>query len=120
MSFVFVPVGGMTDPSGNFVSISTYQGQPATSGTNKLVAGQAGKSIYVISYALQATGTVTAQLKDSGGNGLSPAWTFQAREGISRPSIPGGYLFMTAVSTDLNLNLGGAVGVNVEIQYVIF
>ena len=120
MSFSFLPTGGITDPSGNLLAIQSYQGQPAANGVNTLIAAQPGKSIYVLAYALQATGTVNPNLQDSGGTALTPVWNFQAREGIVRAPSPGFYYFATAVGKGLNLNLSAAVGVNVEIQYVVF
>jgi hypothetical protein len=35
----------------------------------------------------------------------TPAWVFQAREGLSRSAIEGGYLFATGTSCGLDLNL---------------
>ena len=100
-------------------AVLTYQGQPAGSGTNTLVAAVAGKQIYVLSYCLQATGTTTAQFQDTTPANLSPAWTFQAREGVNRPALANGALFATAPGAGLVLTLGAAVGVNVELQYII-
>jgi hypothetical protein len=86
------------------------------------VAGVAGKQLFVLSYALQALGTVSANFQDAAptANVRTPAWTFQAREGLSRTAIPGGYLFATDVGEGLDLNLSQAVGVNVEVQFVTF
>ncbi len=116
----FIPVGGLTDPSGNFLASGNYQGAPAASGVNHIVTAQAGKSIYILSYALQAVGTVTAAWQDTTPTSLSPAWTFQAREGISRTAPAGGYLFATAAGKGLDLNLSAGVAVNVELIYAIF
>lgn len=114
---MILPFGG----GGNTLTIQTYQGTPASSGNNVLVAAAAGQSVYVLSYAMQATGTVACGLRDSGsGTQRVPQWSFQAREGISRPAIPGGYLFATDAGKGLDANLNAAVGVNLEIQYVVF
>jgi hypothetical protein len=99
--------------------IESYNGQLASAGVNHLIAGVPGKVIAVIGYALQATGTVIANLQDTDGTTRTPPWTFQAREGISRPGISGAYLFGTKQGLGLDLNLTAGVPVNVEIQYVL-
>jgi hypothetical protein len=119
------PAGGLPYVSPAWpggLQLVTYQGAPASSGVNHLVAAVTGKSIYVLSYALLAAGTVTAQFQDTTGTPvkLSPAWPCSATLFISRSPIVGGYLFATSAGQGLDLNLGGATAVNVELQFVVF
>jgi hypothetical protein len=101
------------------IPVQTFTGQPAASGVNVLVAGSPGKQIYILSYSLQSSGTTTAQLVDTASNNLSPPWSFQAREHIDKHPIAGGFLAATAVGAGLNLVLGAAVGVLVDVHYLV-
>jgi hypothetical protein len=104
------------------IPLQVYVGQPNRQGVNNLVPARAGKAVFVLSYAVQATGSVTAGFQDGAPTPeqRTPAWTLAAREGISRTAIPGGYLFSTDVGEGLDINLSQAVGVNVELQFVTF
>ncbi len=99
--------------------VQSYQGAPASNGVNHLIAAVPGASIYVVAYAIQATGTVNANFQDTGAVQLTPAWVFQAREGISRTAVANGYLLETAKGAGLDLNLSAGVGVNVELEYIV-
>lgn len=98
-----------------------FQDQVSSSGTNILIAapGNANLAIHVTRYSLQALGTVNVYFEDTDSNQLSAEWSFQAREGIIRAASEGDALFSAAPGKGLNLNLSGAVSVNVELEYVL-
>jgi hypothetical protein len=89
---------------------------------NHLVAGATGKSLFVLSFCLQAAGTVSANFQDGPPTPeqRTPAWRFQAREGLSRSAIEGGFLFGTDTGEGLDVNLSAPVPTNIEVQYVLF
>jgi len=83
-----------------------------------IVAGTVGQVIKVVSYGLQATGTVNANLRDGAGNALTLIWNLQAREGVSAAAVkPPFYLFATTAGNDLTVVLSAAVTVGIEITY---
>jgi hypothetical protein len=89
----------------------------ATTGTD-VVAAVAGTTIKVIAYALQATGTVNANLRDGTGAALTLVWNLQAREGVSAAAAkPPFYLFATTAGNALTVVLSAAVTVGIEVTY---
>jgi len=90
----------------------------ATTGAT-IVAGTVGQVIKVISYSIQATGTVNANLRDgAGGSALTLVWNLQAREGVAAAAVkPPFYLFATTAGNDLTVVLSAAVTVGIEITY---
>jgi hypothetical protein len=95
-------------------------GTASSSGNNTVVAAPgASKVIKVLSYALQAQGTVNAKFTDGpGGSDLTLSWNFQAREGAyAQPHLVPQYHFKGTANTALVLNLSGAVSCGYEITY---
>jgi hypothetical protein len=89
----------------------------SSSGSNEIVAADAQHRIKVVSYVLVADSAVTAQWK-SGTTALSGAMSLAANGGVAATSQPNAPFFATAKDEALNLDLGGAVGVNGHIAYV--
>lgn len=91
----------------------------ATSGNNTLLAAQTGYAIRVLSYTLVAAGTVTAAFQ-SGASGTALTGTMSLIAGT--PLVVNfqkeGH-FQTAVSTLLNLSLGGNVQVSGHLTYAL-
>ncbi len=115
---------GLVDSSGNPLAINHYQGSPASSGVNHLIAAQGvGLRIYVIAYSIDATGTVSDNFQDTAGSPvvLTPtrARSTTTLIGNQRTAPAGQYLFATTANKGLDLNLTGSVQENVEIEYVV-
>lgn len=89
----------------------------SASGSNEIVAADAQHRIKVVSYVLVADSAVTAQWK-SATTALSGAMSLAANGGVAAASQPNVPFFSTAKGEALNLDLGGAVGVNGHIAYV--
>ena len=89
----------------------------ATSGNNTVVAARTGVKIRVLSYTLVAASAVTVRFESGAdGTALTGVMSIGANGGISTTYNPAGH-FETAVSTLLNMELGGAVQVSGHITY---
>ena len=116
---IVIQTGYVIDPAtGTPLAVTTVFGQPAANGANTFIAAVASKKIRVLGYSIQASGTVTVKFADTAATDLSPAWTFQAREGIVMPSTPGCMWFETAAGLGVNVTLSAAVATNVSAYYV--
>jgi hypothetical protein len=106
-------------PLGNANALGSAQVSDSASGDTAIVAGQAGKSIYVVAYSLVANGTVQATWKSSGGTALEGPLYLAANSG-SAPSVPPpGYLFKTVTGEGLTLNLSAAIAVGGRVTYFV-
>lgn len=113
-----VDVTSIVLPLGGGKTVLTAVGAPSSSGDNTVISAPGAGAIYVFGYALQATGTVNGKFTDgAAGTQKTMLWTLQAREGVSRQIAPPGYLFKLSATTALILNLSGAVGMGVEVNY---
>lgn len=117
---VAVLSGVVLDPNaGETLTVKTKAADVASSGDNDVITAVAGKKIRVLSYALQAKGTVAAKFEDDGtATQRSVEWSFQDREGVSRSAPTGAFLFETGEGVGLDLNLSAAVEVSYEVVYV--
>ncbi len=89
----------------------------ASSGNNTLLAAQTGYAIRVLSYTLVGAGTVTVAFQTgAGGTGLTGVMTLIAGVPLVVPFQREGH-FQTAVSTLLNLSLGGSTQISGHITY---
>ncbi|KKK86584.1 hypothetical protein LCGC14_2761790 [marine sediment metagenome] len=103
---------------GELLTVKYAQTKATGSGDNTVVAAIASTIIRVLSYTLQAHGTVTAQFQDSTSTTLrGPEFDFEAREGVHATSEMHG-LFETVSGKGVDLNLSGAVDVGVSVTYV--
>ncbi len=95
------------------VDIQSVPIEASSNGDNTLVLGQVNKTIRVIAFHLQGTGTVNAKFTDgAGGVDLTGAYNFQAREGNTSPAVTPPYsLFQTTPGNALVLNLSAGVQV---------
>lgn len=82
-----------------------------------IVAAVAGRRIRVLSYSLQAEGTVIFNFADTGNAALYHRWSLQAREGEVSPHNPHGW-FETALGKGVQFNLSLAIQVNATVVYV--
>jgi hypothetical protein len=99
--------------------VNVYVGGPNSSGNNTLVAGITGKCLAVWSYAMLAAGSVSADIRSSGGTLMTPDWPLVSGLFISRVSAPGRWLSITQPGEGLVLHLSGAFVVSCEIQYAV-
>lgn len=91
----------------------------ATSGDNTLLAAKTGSKIRVISLFLIAAGAVTVRFESgAGGTALTGIMSVAANGGMVLPYNEFGW-FETAVTTLLNMELGGAVQVSGGFAYVL-
>lgn len=115
-----VAVDRIWSPSGELLTVNSTVISAATLGNNTIVAAQAGKSIYVLSYELVVAGAVTIDFQSgAGGTSLSGVQSLAANAIKVLPHNPTSW-FSTAVGALLNLSLGGAVQVSGSIQWVAF
>ncbi len=102
----------MASQQRTFLSVSA-----ASSGNNTLLAAQTGYAIRVLSYTLVSAGTVTAAFQSgAGGTARTGAMTLIAGVPVVVSLQREGH-FQTAVTTLLNLSLGGATQVSGHITY---
>lgn len=111
------------------IPVKSANGIATASGDNVVLAAVSGKSIRVLSYALQVqeAGTVVqARFQDTATatNRTMPWWLFASADGTSQQGVvrnPGGdshKYFETGSGVGLDLNLSGAIDVGWEITYV--
>lgn len=118
------PIGICVDriwsPTGELLNVNYSVIDAALAGNNTVVAAQAGKSIYVLSYEFVTAGAVTVEWQ-SGASGtvLAKAQSLAANAIKQLPPSSFGW-FQTAQGALLNLSLGGAVQVSGSIQWVAF
>jgi hypothetical protein len=91
----------------------------STAGNNTLISAVSGKRICVTGFMIQGAGTVSVKFTNgSGGADLTGAFTFQAREGATSPSVaPPYHHFATTQNTALIINLSDAVSVVGFVSY---
>lgn len=107
-------------PSGELLTVASSPISAALLGNNTLIAAQAGKSIFVLSYELVVAGAVTIDFQSgASGTSLSGVQSLPANGIKVLPHNPTTW-FNTAVGALLNLSLGGAVQVSGSIQWVAF
>lgn len=107
-------------PSGELLTVTSSPISAALLGNNTLIAAQAGKSIFVLSYELVVAGAVTIDFQSgASGTSLSGVQSLPANGIKVLPHNPTAW-FNTAVGALLNLSLGGAVQVSGSIQWVAF
>lgn len=98
--------------------ITTVVGNPASSGSNTLLAAQgAGVRIRVVSIVAVAAAAVTAEFK-SGTTAVSADFPLGANGGFVLGHNDLGW-FETAANEALNVDLGSAVGVAMQINCVL-
>ena len=115
-----VAVDRIWSPSGELLTVNSTAISAATLGNNTIIAAQADKSIYVLSYELVVAGAVTIDFQSgAGGTSLSGVQSLAANAIKVLPHNPASW-FNTAVGALLNLSLGGAVQVSGSIQWVAF
>lgn len=117
-------VGNIIDrlwaPTGELLNVNYSVIDAALLGNNTVVAAQAGKSIYVLSYEFVTAGAVTVEWQSgAGGTVLSKAQSLAANAVKQLPPSTFGW-FSTAQGALLNLSLGAAVQVSGSIQWVAF
>lgn len=88
----------------------------SSSGANEIVPAVPGKKIVVINFHFLTNSAVTVEWK-SGTTSLTGAHSYAANLG-SCPNSPYG-LIETAAGEALNMTLGGAVGVNGFLSYIL-
>lgn len=114
--------GTLSDDSSVALTAKVKSAVVATSGNNAFIAAVASKIIRVLSYQIQARGTVLVKFFDTQGTPAqitnSPEWDLQAREGAVVATQPGGFLFETVAGQGVQVNLSAAISVMVSIQYV--
>lgn len=103
------PLGGMT--------IAQAAVNVAASGSTQIVAGVAGKIIYVLHWFLVAAGTVNATWEDGAAGALTGAVPLVANSGVSAGSGAGVVLKTTTAGDALELNLSAAVQVSGVVVY---
>ena len=99
-------------------NLQTAAVNSSTAGNNTIVAGVSGKSIYVMSYCIQAQGSsnVLVQFQDNA-TALMGSLSFNAREGSALSTSFPSFLFATSVGNPLILNLSGAFQVSGFVTY---
>lgn len=92
----------------------------ASSGATQLVAAPSnGQAIYVVSYAIVATGAVTVKFQ-SDTTDITGAMSLAANGGVSAIGRVEAPLFACVPNKKLNINLGGAVQVSGHLAYFLF
>ena len=89
----------------------------SSSGDNTIVAAVSGKYIRVITWFLNANGTVNARWKSGAGTNLTGLFYLLANVGGVGPEASRGH-FQTASNTALVLNLSAGVAVGGYVAYV--
>jgi hypothetical protein len=106
----------VTDPNGGEQTVSTAFANASSSGANQVVAGVANKRIRVVSYQVgPANGAVNVYFQGTSA-ALTSTKYLAANGGFGRVRNEAGY-FETAVGEPLQINLSGAVGVGVDVEY---
>lgn len=90
---------------------------PASLGSNALIAAVPGRRIRVISASVVAAGAVAVKFL-TGSTDLSSLKSLAANGGFVLPFNEHGW-YETAVGEALNLNLSGAVAVGIDFQYMV-
>lgn len=90
---------------------------PATLGSNTVVAAVGTGKIRVVSLALIASGAVSVKLLTAAAD-LSATYALAANGGLVLPFNEHGW-FETNAGEALNLNLSAAVATGISIQYIV-
>lgn len=114
------PVTGHVMTSGSVeYPIKSVGTSVASSGDNTIVSGVTSKNIRVLSWSVQAQGSVTVRWEDGSGTNISAPWQLLAREGVVKgPEALGHFYFESAAGQALVLNLSAAITVGVEVVYI--
>lgn len=110
--------GVVYDVNSRPMTVKTAKARLTGAGNNAFIAAVAGHKIRVLAYRFQASAAVNVKFTDTDGSDLSQLWEFEAREGCAIEAPEGSFEFETAVGKGVQVNLSGAVAVNVSAQYV--
>lgn len=111
-------VGEVITENGDRVSIKQKFARLTTSGDQNFIAAVTSKKIRIVSYRIQAQGTVDVYFLDTTPTQLSQVWSFQAREGCVVSAPAGGFLFEGAAGLAVKMNLSASVNVDVSATYI--
>lgn len=121
---VTATISGITPP---FTAKSIKTVAFSLAATGDAIAAVSSKKIKVLGYSMQSINdTMTAQFRDGGAGALvSQLWTFNAREGVSKPALPPNYwttvvkpiYFETTAGNALQLVITGTGTIKGEVTY---
>jgi hypothetical protein len=105
-------------PSLDLYQVKDVALDESSSGDNEIVAAIPGKRIAVVQLALISNGTVNAKFQSgAGGTGLTGLFYLVANTGFVLPKSDHPW-FLTAIGSNLNLNLSAAIAVGGVLSYI--
>ena len=112
--------GQVIDENGAVLTVKVKSAVVASNGNNAFIAAVASKKIRILSYIIQARGTVVVKFFDTTPAQItnSPEFSFQDREGARAAAPSGAFEFESTSGLGVQINLSAAISVMAHVTYV--